>query len=89
MSSNKSNCRQTYKENQSKLLEKEHITDIKDSMDGLNSKLDTTEERLKCPELNIHNFSGKKKRLKFKKIKQNEQWDEKNYSGPIRVYKIE
>lgn len=61
MSSNKSNCRQTYKENQSKLLEMENKTDIKDSTDGLNSKLDTTEERLKCPELNIHNFRGKKK----------------------------
>lgn len=38
---------QIYKENQIKLSEMENIITEINSMDGLNSKLDTTEERLR------------------------------------------
>lgn len=44
----------------------ENTTEIKNSMDGLNSKLDTNEKRLRSPEQNTHNFRFKKKTEKMK-----------------------
>lgn len=45
MSNKQSNSRQIYKENQIGRLEVENIIEIKNSVDGLNSKLNTTKKQ--------------------------------------------
>lgn len=69
----------------------ENTTEIKNSMDGLNSKLDTNEKRLKSPEQNTHNFRFKKKTEKMKEKSLREMKDgmkKKIYPCPIEVHKI-